>query len=49
MKGIIALALLLVGGAGLMLTSGPLEGIRGIFAVIGAIGASYLLGPRGKR
>lgn len=49
MKGKIALIFLAAGGIGFFLMDGPLEGMRGIFAVMACIGVSYFLAPQGKR
>lgn len=48
MKSTIALIFLFVGGVPFLLMSGPIEGLRGLFAVIGAMGMSYLMTPRSK-
>jgi len=48
-KGTIALMFLMVGGGGFFLTSGPVEGLRFLFLLIGLTGLSWFMTPKAKK
>lgn len=49
MKGKIALLFMMVGGGGFFLTSGPVEGLRFLFLLIGLTGLSWFMTPKAKK